>query len=172
MKIILAAAVFSLALILVPQGLRANPKETCPRFEFEIEAGPVWQTVNDVQIPNTDEGTRFSLVDLVGGGPWLAPRTYFTWNIRPRHSLRLLAAPLSYTESGEFDGTVDFEGETFEAGVRTEVTYKFNSYRVTYAYRFHAGRHWTWWAGFTAKIRGGYPIPNSTTFTPASLAVT
>ncbi|UCH85110.1 MAG: hypothetical protein JSW50_05320, partial [Candidatus Latescibacterota bacterium] len=30
------------------------------RFEFELEAGPVWQSRNDVQIPNTEMGTRFS----------------------------------------------------------------------------------------------------------------
>jgi hypothetical protein len=140
-------------LVPTPRSLRAEPVETGSRFAVEVEAGPVWQTMNDVQIPNTDAGTRFSLVDLVGKGPWLAPRAYFTWNIRPRHSLRLLAAPLSYTESGEFSEPVDFEGEEFEAGVSTDGTYKFNSYRVTYAYRFHSGQSWTWWVGFTAKIR-------------------
>ena len=36
------------------------------RFEVELEAGPVWQTSNDVQIPNDAIGTRFSLADLVG----------------------------------------------------------------------------------------------------------
>jgi hypothetical protein len=142
-----------LALISTPQALRAGPAETPSGLDLELEAGPIWQTINDVKIPNTDSGTRFSLVDLVGKGPWLAPRAYLTWNIRPRHSVRLLAAPLSFTESGEFAVSVDFEGETFEAGVATEATYKFNSYRVTYAYRFHSGQRWTWWVGFTAKIR-------------------
>ena len=40
------------------------------KVELELEAGPVWQTRNDVQIPNTAAGTRFSLVDLAGKGPW------------------------------------------------------------------------------------------------------
>ena len=44
------------------------------RFQTEIELGPVWQTRNDVQIPNTQDGTRFSLVDLVGKGPYPAGR--------------------------------------------------------------------------------------------------
>lgn len=153
MKTALATMFLLLMLIPAQQALRAGPEETASRFEIELEAGPVWQTTNDVQIPNTDDGTRFSLVDLAGKGPWLAPRAYLTWNIRPRHSIRLLAAPLSYTESGEFAAPVDFEGETFETGVATEATYKFNSYRVTYAYRFHSGQRWTWWVGFTAKIR-------------------
>ena len=64
-----------------------------PRFSLELEAGPVWQSSNDVQIPNDDTGTRFSLKDLVGTGPWPAGRVYFTWNINERHGLRLLLAP-------------------------------------------------------------------------------
>jgi len=153
MKTGFAMACIILALALAPLTLLAGSEETPSRFEIELEAGPVWQTLNDVQIPNTDAGTRFSLVDLVGKGPWLAPRAYLTWNIRPRHSIRLLAAPLSYTESGEFAAPVDFNGETFEAGTKTDATYKFNSYRIIYAYRFHAGERWTWRVGFTAKIR-------------------
>jgi hypothetical protein len=149
----LGALCLLLSLIPAHKCAGAGPDETAPGFEIQLEAGPVWQTTNDVQIPNTDAGTRFSLVDLAGKGPWLAPRAYLTWNIRPRHSVRLLVAPLSYTESGEFAEPVDFEGETFEAGAATDATYKFNSYRATYAYRFHSGESWTWWVGFTAKIR-------------------
>jgi hypothetical protein len=153
MKAILGIMFLLLSISPAPWGLKAASMDAAARFEIELEAGPVWQTVNDVQIPNNDAGTRFSLVDFAGKGPWAAPRVYFTWNIRPRHSVRLLAAPLSYTESGEFGAPVDFEGESFEAGVSTDATYKFNSYRVTYAYRFHSGKSWTWWVGFTAKIR-------------------
>jgi len=153
MKTFLGVMFLLLALVPAPKSLSAGSEETTPRFEIEVEAGPVSQTVNDVQIPNTDAGTRFSLIDVVGKGPWLAPRVYFTWNIRPRHSIRLLAAPLSYTEGGEFATPVDFNGEAFGAGVPTDATYQFNSYRVTYAYRFHAGDRWRWWVGLTAKLR-------------------
>ena len=73
------------------------------RFSLELELGPVWQSKNTVQIPNTDAGTRFSLEELVGSGPWASGRLYFNWNISRRHSLRVLAAPLSYTESEAFD---------------------------------------------------------------------
>jgi hypothetical protein len=67
--------------------------------------------------------------------------------------LRLLLAPLSITDSGVLDSSVDFAGETFDADVATDATYKFNSWRVTYAYRLHTGARWRWWLGFTAKIR-------------------
>jgi hypothetical protein len=124
-----------------------------PRFTLELEAGPVWQSKNDIQIPNTDLGTRFSMKDLVGSGPWASGRLYFTWNINSKHGLRAMLAPLSYTETGTFEGPVDFVGETYLPGVPTEATYQFNSWRLTYRYRFHHGDRWTWWVGFTAKIR-------------------
>ena len=100
--------VFCLACILSLSGVVAAQDD--PRFGLELELGPTWQSRNTVQIPNTGEGTRFSLEELVGSGPWAAGRVYFTWNLNRRHSLRVLAAPLSYTESGIFDEAVDFAG--------------------------------------------------------------
>ena len=122
-------------------------------FVLELEAGPVWQTRNDVQIPNTDEGTRFSLVDLVGKGPWPAARLYITWNINERHSLRGLLAPLSYTETGVFTDPVEFAGASYAAGDPVDGTYKFNSWRIGYRYRFLNREHLKLSVGFTAKIR-------------------
>jgi hypothetical protein len=124
-----------------------------PRFALELEAGPVWQAKNDVQIPNTEAGTRFSLKDLVGEGPWASGRVYFTWNINRRHSLRALLAPLSYTEAGSFDSPVDFAGESYQPGVPTDATYQFNSWRLSYRYRIKDGDRWKLWIGATAKVR-------------------
>jgi hypothetical protein len=123
------------------------------RFSLELEAGPVWQSSNDVQIPNDETGTRFSLKDLVGTGPWPAGRVYFTWNINQKHGLRLLLAPLSYTETGIFEDDVLFAGEAYEAGAPTEATYQFNSWRLSYRYKFKDGEKWQLWVGFTAKVR-------------------
>lgn len=123
------------------------------RFSLELEAGPTWQSSNDVQIPNDETGTRFSLKDLVGAGPWPAARVYFTWNINSRHGLRVLLAPLSYTETGIFDDNVLFAGEAYSSGVPTEATYQFNSWRVSYRYKFKDGERWKLWVGFTAKAR-------------------
>ena len=140
-----------LTLLLVPFAAVAG--DAGSRFEVELEAGPVWQSSNEVQIPNDVSGTRFSLADLVGNGPWPAGRFYFSWNISERHGVRLLLAPLSYTETGTFDETVDFAGQSYAPGVPTEATYQFNSWRVTYRYRFRSGEKWRWWIGFTAKVR-------------------
>ena len=93
------------------------------------------------------------LVDVVGNGPWPAARLYLTWHIAQRHSLRALLAPLEVSDTGELTGTVNFAGSVFAPGTPTEATYQFNSWRLTYRYRFHAGDRWRWWVGFTAKIR-------------------
>ena len=102
---------------------RTVPAQDIAHFDIELEAGPVWQSRNDVQIPNTNAGTRFSLVDLAGKGPWPAIRLYLTWNINDRHSLRGLLAPLAYTETGTFTVPVDFAGESYEPGESVDGTY-------------------------------------------------
>jgi hypothetical protein len=129
------------------------PDSTVSQFVVELEGGPAWQSRNDVQIPNNETATRFSLVDLVGSGPLPAARVYFLWNINERHGLRLLLAPFSYTESGHFASVVNFAGETFQPVVPTEATYKFNSWRLSYRYNVYRGSDWRWWIGFTAKLR-------------------
>jgi hypothetical protein len=143
----------ALAVLLLAAAPLVCADENEHRFGVEIELGSVWQSRNDVQIPNDESGTRFSLVDLAGQGPWPAGRLYFDWNIKGRHGLRLLLAPLSYTETGEFEEPVDFAGQSYAPGVPTEATYRFNSWRLTYRYRFHQGKRWKWWVGFTAKVR-------------------
>jgi hypothetical protein len=124
-----------------------------PEWTVELEAGPIWQSYNDVEIPNDGSATRFSLRDLAGSGPWSGARLYVTWNMAERHGLRLLLAPFSLTETGAPADEVRFAGETFDGGRSTETTYTFNSYRVSYRYRWHEGERSTAWVGGTAKLR-------------------
>ena len=138
-----------LCLLAPPSGARA---QGVPTFQFELEGGPAWQTKNDVQIPNDETGTRFSLVDLAGEGPWVAGRLYATWNINERHGIRMLLAPFSVTETGTLGDPVDFAGETFDPGA-VEATYKFNSWRLSYRYRFLRREDLDLWVGFSAKLR-------------------
>ena len=144
---------FVAVLILMSTAVPSAAAQDTSVFVLELEAGPVWQTRNDVQIPNTDAGTRFSLVDLAGKGPWPVGRLYLTWNINNRHSLRGLLAPLSYTGTGTFAGPVNFVGETYVPGEAVDATYKFNSWRLGYRYRFLDRERLTLSLGLTAKIR-------------------
>lgn len=122
-----------------------------PITSVEFETGPVWQSMNDVQIPNTSAGTRFSLYNLTGSGPWFTGRIYATFRLAGNHDLRLLVAPLNIEEDVTLKKTVHFNGGTFLPGPVT-ARYKFNSYRLTYRYRYYNSR-WKLWVGFTAKIR-------------------
>jgi hypothetical protein len=130
-----------------------RPGSRADRWIVELEAGPAWQSYNDVEIPNDGSATRFSLYDLGGAGPWPSGRLYVTWNMKERHGLRLLFAPLTIQGSGVPDDGITFAGTTYSPGLRTEATYTFNSYRLTYRYRWHVGERTTAWIGFTGKVR-------------------
>lgn len=124
-----------------------------PKLAIELEGGALWQSRNDAEIPNDGSATRFSLADLAGSGPWPAFRLYVTWNLTERHGLRLLAAPFSLTETGVLDEPVRFAGASYAPGQPVKATYTFNSYRLSYRYRVHAGARTAAWVGFTGKIR-------------------
>lgn len=141
-------AAIAAVLVAVPAGAGE-----APRFSARVEGGPVWQSRNIAQVPNDETGTRISLRELIGAGPWPAGRLYLTWRAGDRHELRALVAPLSITGRGVSALPILFAGQTFATATPTEATYKFNSYRLTYRYRLHDSAHWTWWGGFTAKVR-------------------
>ncbi|MDX1736330.1 MAG: hypothetical protein R3228_18275 [Halioglobus sp.] len=124
-----------------------------PRFNLEVEAGAVWQERNKVQIPNDDEGDRFALTDIAGSGPWASARINAHWDLGGPHGLRVVLAPLSYSERGRLRRAVRFEGEIFAADTALRGKYRFNSWRAGYRYRYYDERGWQLWVGATAKVR-------------------
>lgn len=122
-------------------------------FNFELEAGPAWQTRNNVQIPNTEDGTRFSLVDLAGKGPVPAARLYLTWSINRKHSLQVLLAPFQFTKTGTADIPINFAGESYTQNDDVDATYKFNSWRLGYRFTYVDRDRLKLSVGFTAKLR-------------------
>lgn len=131
-----------------------NPLAAAPHdgLTLELEAGAFALSRNDVRIPN-DGGTRFDLRDLTGSGPAAYGRVALTWRFADRHALRLTAAPLRISGSGELAQDVDFEGSTFPAGVPTRGSYQFSNYRLTYRRMFSPGEHWHWGIGGTVFVR-------------------
>lgn len=143
------AAGCALAAFVAPGGIEGQVS----RLQVEVEGGPVWQSSNDVEVPNDGTATRFSLADLVGTGPTWAGRAYLTLRLTDRSSLRVLLAPLSFTETGTPTGPLRFEGADFVGGAPVEATYTFNSYRLSYRWRARTSERADYWIGFTAKIR-------------------
>ncbi len=120
---------------------------------LRLTAGSSWQERNDVQIPNTAEGTRFSLRQAAGRGPVDAIRLEANWMINERHGVRVLLAPLSYTKAVTFSEPVRFAGENFSAGDATDATYRFNSWRVGYHYSLIRNDATQLKIGATLKVR-------------------
>ena len=146
---------FALASIIMPTLLFpvvSHASDEDLRWQLGVEAGPVWQSRNDVRKPG-DTGTRFSLTELAGEGPFPFVRLELFYNINKRHSLRFLLAPFEYSESGVLSKDVFFVDQTFDAGQTTEASYRFNSYRATWRYLFFQDEKWQWRVGATAKIR-------------------
>lgn len=121
-------------------------------ISFEAESGNSWFSRNDVRIPN-EGGTEFNMLGLIGtnGSEYYRFRANVTFG--ENHTIRLLAAPLIRSGTGEFAESVNFENRTFEAGVPVNGTYRFNTYRLTYRYTFFDRENWTLGAGAAALVR-------------------
>jgi hypothetical protein len=136
---------FSLFLILLFL-TKANANESF----IQVEGALLYQGRNEQGIPG-NTGTRFSIREF-DQGAFEAFRVYIgkMWN--DRHELRLLYAPLKIQTSGQLNQSVNFNGKIFAPGI-VSALYKFNSYRLTYAYQFEPLNTWILKLGGTAKIR-------------------
>lgn len=123
------------------------------KWTFDIESGLVTPGYNDIQIPNNETATRFSLKDDVGIDNKAYLRMRLSVRLGRKHGLSLLYAPLSANASGVLAGPVNFQEARFEAGESVTGLYRFNSYRLTYRYLLLSKPALNMWIGFTAKIR-------------------
>ena len=129
----------------------AGPAAAEDRFRLELEGGAAWQLRNDFAVPG-DGGTRLS-IDEANGGPFAAFRGTLWADVSKRSSLRLLAAPLRTTATLTPETPVEFNGALFPAGQPLDVTYVFDSYRLSWVYRFRSSGPVSFRAGLTAKVR-------------------
>lgn len=134
-----------------PGSSRSAHRDAHP-FAIEVEGGALWQKRNDVRIPG-DDGTRFSLVDLIGEGSYPIVRLTADWDIDERHAVRAVIAPLEFDGTGTLDAPTSFAGTTFAAGVPTDGSYKFSSYRLSYRYTFLHQERWRLRVGGTLFVR-------------------
>jgi hypothetical protein len=116
-----------------------------------LEGGAAWQTRNDFRIPG-DGGTLVPLADYESG-PFPAIRASLDWDLTSRQSLRLLAAPLRVETTFTPPSPVAFQDLVFPAGSPLYATYVFNSYRLTWYWRFPPGEKWSFRLGATLKVR-------------------
>lgn len=144
---------FPAAVLLPALATPVVTEATDERFDVKLLAGSSWQVKNDVQIPNSEIGTRFSLADTVGEGPLTALRLEINWRVSDKHGVRVMLAPLEYEEQIVFTAPVNFNGGTFAADTPTTAGYRFNSWRIGYHYTMTDTPQTTLRLGGTLKIR-------------------
>ena len=120
-------------------------------FEAAVEGGAAWQTRNDFRIPG-DGGTLVKLADF-DSGPAAAFRATLRWDFTERQSLRLLVAPLSLETTFTPAEPVVFQALVLPAGQPTDARYVFNSWRLTWYWRFASSGKWSFRLGATLKLR-------------------
>jgi hypothetical protein len=119
---------------------------------LDVETGLVMNGSNDVRIPN-GTGTTFSLTDDLETDPDYVVRGRITYPITGRHILSVLLAPLRVEAYGRTDREIMFNGRRFAAHADLHSVYRFDSYRLTYRYRFHDASRLRAGIGFTLKLR-------------------
>ncbi|MBN1595146.1 hypothetical protein JW933_04390 [candidate division FCPU426 bacterium] len=121
-------------------------------WELDAESGLVNSGYNVARIPGTT-GTQVSLSDAfqLQPQPYIRLKAFYQFN--DEHGLGVLYAPLRFQAEGEAPFPIAFEDKTFPARTSLTAWYRFNSYRLTYRYRFWNNSRWQGHLGFTAKIR-------------------
>lgn len=128
---------------------------TWAQIEFDVESGISWNTKNQIRFPN-DDNSLSDLLDVtedLGTGKTFFYRIRGSYTINDKHVISALYAPLQFETTGQFVEPVRFGNETFDTQDRTTVSYKFNSYRLTYRYVFLNKKKIKIGAGLTGKIR-------------------
>jgi hypothetical protein len=119
---------------------------------LEVEAGAAFTGYNDVRIPG-DTGSMISLATDTPPDPAFAFRVRGGYAFAGRHSIMVLAAPLTVRGSGVLDRPVTYQGKTFAAGTELTSSYRFDSYRITYRYSFVKNERLELAGGATVKLR-------------------
>ncbi len=132
--------------VLPPAAARAG------NWEADFESGYVNSGYNVVRIPG-DGGTQISLSDAFRIRPAVFWRFKVYYDFNEEHALGLLLAPLRLGGDGEAPFPVTFTDVTFPAHTPLRAVYRFDSYRLTYRYRFWKTDALQAHIGFTAKIR-------------------
>jgi hypothetical protein len=141
-----------LAGLLLTTAVLLGWSESFAKWSIDFETGPVFAGYNDAKIPG-DTGTKFSLSEELEMKSSYFFRVRFTHSINDRHHISALFAPLRLDASGQVNKPVSFNQVDFEAGASLKAKYRFDSYRLTYQYRFYRSKSFMAGLGLTAKIR-------------------
>ncbi|MFT7155796.1 MAG: hypothetical protein ACI8Q1_000799 [Parvicella sp.] len=143
---------FLLSVICIALSMFYLPSSVQAQAFVNAESGAVFTGYNNVRIPG-DVGTLFSLKTDLSPQSSAFLRLRAGYTINSKHTISALYAPLTIKSSGSLSFPINYERNTFAANTPLDATYTFNSYRLTYRYRFVQKPKFEFGLGFTAKIR-------------------
>lgn len=126
--------------------------DTAAKNTLDIEAGVAFTGYNNVAVP-AEDANRFSLKDDLTADPVFAGRVRYGRQLGDKHWVGVLVAPLTLKPQGKFDKDINFKGDVFKAGEQIDATYRFNSYRLLYRYKFIDNQHSKFSFGGAIKMR-------------------
>lgn len=121
-------------------------------FVLNLQGAAAFTGYNDVRVPGSG-GTDISLSDDLDAAAAFAGRVEIGYFLGKRNYVGVVASPLRVDSRGRLDRDVDFAGTLFPAGTQLEGAFRFDSYRLTWRYKFSPGANFDLWLGLTAKIR-------------------
>lgn len=135
-------------------GTSAAHAQSVNGWNIRIMPQVAWGANNDVQRPNDDAGTRFSLPDDIGrkNSTIFSPRVEVEYNIK-RHHIIATAAWVNDKFEGLAQKNIVYDGELFTQGSNVEAKYKFHTYRLGYRYRIVDNQRFNFELGATLLLR-------------------
>lgn len=118
----------------------------------DVESGAAFTGYNDVRIPS-ETGTLISLKTDIVSEPAFVLRVRAGYTFGGRHTVMVLAAPLSAFGSGTLEEAIDYQGVTFPVSTKVYSSYRFDSYRLSYRYTFVENESLVFAAGLVGKLR-------------------
>ncbi len=117
-------------------------------YELKLDLGQTNIHSNFIEVPKC--ATRINFPD---GKNQTTGRLYWAWNINDQDKIRILFSPFTTKATVLVATDVSFMEETFVAGTPIDVSYTFNSYRVSYIRTWNHKTNFRSHFGFTGKIR-------------------
>lgn len=118
----------------------------------DTEAGAAFTGYNDAAIP-AETGTKVSLAEDTPAGAVPVLRVRLGYTFAQRHTVSLLAAPLTVKGTGKADYDISYQDTLFPAGEEITSIYRFDSYRITYRWDALKSDNLDLGIGLTGKIR-------------------
>jgi hypothetical protein len=133
---------------------QASESDKVARTSLEFELGAAQLKQNDLQSPNDATATRFDLARIVGTETTQSTAR-ITLRLPTASGAEWLAvyAPITFKGSAPLGQTVGFQGASFAGAPETSVSYRFDTYRLSWRTPVYQNANTTIRLGLTGLVR-------------------